>query len=125
MKRELFKLGKFNVIVQWEPPESLGICPSTIACFFALMKKKVVEQTIETHIKVHKRIKVPKTEHAKVENLIEWLGALSLNCTMKSDDYLSSYDAPEPNEEMETLLYVQYIGFISHNNISAILKSIT
>ncbi|KAJ8961225.1 hypothetical protein NQ318_008908 [Aromia moschata] len=86
IKSRLETLGKFTVIVLWEPPAD-DICPSSLAKYFFRQRLSNVD------------FASPENENF---DFVEWLGMLSVGGDLECElpNFLSTFETPSPNKEI-------------------------
>lgn len=128
-KQCLEKLRDFTIIVTWEPPprssnDDADICPSSVAEYFHKLGHNVNLCEINFTQNTCNPIKVPNnSEIVDVDDhalIIEWLGMIALEHQIRHEgapnDYLSTYETPEPNKSGQ-VTYLQWRGFFTQNQI--------
>jgi len=129
-KKSLELLGKFTVILSWQPPDE-DICPSSVAKFFNDLNYKVelCKPEFKTHIVYS--VLAPKISNTSIDkdeivDFIEWLGMISVDEDFSEnvDDYVNSYEVPIPNSEMGQVRCLQWRGFYQSHQINGLLNFI-
>ncbi|KAJ8911501.1 hypothetical protein NQ315_014426 [Exocentrus adspersus] len=131
LKSSLQRLNKFTVILIWEPSKQ-DVCPSSIAKYFSNMGYKVevnIPRFMSNTLYATKVPQVPFKLSMKEDiiDFIEWLGMVSIDGDLESDDvgnYQSSYITPEPNEEVGQVKFLQWKGLFSVKKIKRLLNAL-
>lgn len=122
------KLPKFNILVNWLPPENTDICPSSIAKFFSFFNYSVETCKPELKIKTRFNMKVPnfKINDDSAIILAEWIGICSLDSELFIDDaenYICTYDTPEPYIFMKKVHRIVWSGFFTLKQINRVMEA--
>lgn len=125
MKHSFSKLPKYDFIVNWIPPEHSGICPSSVAQFFAVngctvktcrpQFRKLIGYDLDVPI-----VRVEDIESCSVDlkDLVEWVGAFCLGCSFDGlGGYLSTYETPTPSEKLGQVQFLQWTGYFSKQSV--------
>ncbi|XP_022920567.2 ribonuclease P protein subunit p40-like isoform X2 [Onthophagus taurus] len=120
---------RFNLILNWEPPQE-EICASSIAKYIQDLGYKVKSCFIQENSHFVSP-KVPKIDFngcndEEVFNYCEFLGMVALDADFdgKPNDYINTYEVPEPCENLGPVRYVQWRGFFTSTRILKFLKAL-
>ncbi|RZC41608.1 Ribonuc P 40 domain containing protein [Asbolus verrucosus] len=108
-----------NFIVTWEPPNET-VCPSSVAKYFhdRGYETKLCEIKHTTHTLY--TVKIPSIEEDNHYDIVEWLGIVALEADLINngpDCYLSTYETPEPNQEVGQVKFLQWRGLFTANQV--------
>lgn len=128
--KERLSIIKTTLIIKWQPDEE-NICPSSIAKYFHECGCVVKECSNEFISRTEYSIKIPEFDNIEdaidSEEMIEWLGMLCLGCNLENecpDDYISSYQSPQPNTVVGQTKILQWRGFFSSQEIKNLFDCI-
>lgn len=117
-------MKKVTVIIIWHPNNE-NVCPSSIAKYFSNISYNVHLCEPKTKSLTNYCVKVPlldleNFEQDDCEDFMEWLGMLSIQANMENDneEYISSYETPEPNKELGQVKVTEWRGFYSNKQIA-------
>ncbi|CAG9771973.1 unnamed protein product [Ceutorhynchus assimilis] len=119
-QKSLEALGKFDVILSWQPYDDI-ICPSSVAKYFQNYDIKLCEPTFDSHMVYS--VKGPTLDSVAnqddIIDFVEWLGMVSLDADFSGnmENYVNTYESPEPNVEMGQVRVLTWRGFYSSNQV--------
>lgn len=123
IKAALDSLEKFSLILSWLPPEDT-ICPSSVAKFFNDLNYnvKVCKNNFKTHVLYSINSPIILKEDISENEIIdfaEWLGMVSIDGDFLGsfDNYVNTYEAPEPSIVLSQLRFLQWRGFFLPEHI--------
>jgi len=107
---------QFNWIIKWKPHDS-EICPSSLAAYLDLNKFTVKQCKPKTSLNRLYNLSVPVIEDGEtleMLDLVEWVGAASLNieCPIETC-FSSSMTCPEPRINVGQVAVLSWRGFFS------------
>lgn len=127
-------LSKKSLQISWTPPDS-SICKSSIAKYFVDRQYDV--QLIETQVKIHQEysLKMPLLGEnnfikdvdelfATPHELVEYIGMLSLSCSLEQDDYLNSYNCIGKSMNVGSAKVIQWNGMFDCISIIHLLDEL-
>lgn len=129
LQASLERLGNFNVIVNWEPPNE-EICPSSVAKYFHNLGYKVEQCRPSFAEHTDFSVEMPLVDiknigEDDVHSFVEWLGMYSLQLHSNigcQDDFITTYEIPQPSFICDQLCYLQWTGFYT---VTQVKKFIT
>ncbi|XP_066602370.1 ribonuclease P protein subunit p40-like isoform X3 [Prorops nasuta] len=115
---------RFNVILKWEPKVD-QVCPSSIASWFHEHGYHVSLCCQKFNYRTKYSLTIPTMENGyDNDKFFEWLGVFSIAGEMKTDDqleeYVNTYQCPEPFTKVGQAHYLQWKGFFTRNQIEKI-----
>lgn len=116
-----------NVIINWHPYNE-NVCPSSIAKYFSDNHTiKLCKPRHDTFISYCS--KVPSINFEDIDDddcgdVVEWLGMISLGANLDSDDYLSTYECPEPSLDLGQARVITWKGFYTNVHLSNVLSKL-
>lgn len=125
---QLSKLQNFDLLISWKPP-SENVCPSSVAKYFHDLGYivKLCSPTYRTHTEYS--VKTPQIDLDNFDTndsheLLEWLGMVALQGDLTSgslDNFITTYEAPEPNITLGQVKVVHWKGFYTASQIESFL----
>ncbi|KAF7283443.1 hypothetical protein GWI33_000528 [Rhynchophorus ferrugineus] len=115
------------MILSWEPPEE-SICPSSIAKFFSDLEctVNVCQPQFDTQILFS--VKMPmifqqNIQQGDVEQFVEWLGMVAIDGDFSGsfDNYINTYEAPEPSTEIGQIRFLQWRGMYLSKHLGKLI----
>ncbi|XP_034230863.1 ribonuclease P protein subunit p40-like isoform X2 [Thrips palmi] len=120
-------LQSFTVILSWEPQDE-KICPSSVASYLSerglnieVCKPKFYQRL---NFNVATPLLYPPDKQCSIEEMLEWLGAFSLNAKSSENEFLSSYQGPEETVECGQVAYLNWTGFFTRLQINRLFQSL-
>lgn len=110
---------KTTLLIKWQPVAG-DICPSSIAKYFHNRGFVVKECNSTFTSRTEYSVKVPRIDFDEGEDFVEWLAMLSLGCELESecpDDFINTYQTPEPNTVVGQVKILQWRGFFSSEEV--------
>lgn len=130
LKTRLETLGRFTVIVQWQPCKQ-DVCPSSVAKYFSDIGYKVKVSLPSFTSNTIYSVNVPRVpftgDDGDVVDFVEWLGMVSLDGDLGTDDpgnYRTSFVTPEPNEKYGQVKFLQWRGFFTVTKIKELINDL-
>lgn len=132
-------LPPFTMCITWEPPVST-VCPSSVAKY--LSEKGYTVKLAPTEMKQHQEyslrmpllgqdveaMQLTKADSieffASAHELIEYIGMVSLSCTLDQQEYLNSYVSHGKSVEIGSAKVVQWRGFFTTSIVEKLLTAL-
>lgn len=121
-------LPKMSMRVAWQPPADSAICPSSVAKYFDEKGYRV--RLIQTNRSQHQEysMEMPLLGkdgdklnangfYATPNDIIEYIGMLSLGCNREPSEYLNSYRCHGHSREVGNGTVVQWRGMFTCNTV--------
>lgn len=124
--KERLSIIKATLLIKWQPEDN-KICPSSIAKYFYDSGFIVKECSNEFTSRIEYSVKVPEIDFndpSESEELVEWLGMLTLGCDLdseKTDDFINSYQSPQSNTTVGQVKILQWRGYFSAQEVKRLL----
>lgn len=110
---------RFNVLISWEPPNE-EICPSSVAKYFYDLGYNLEQFEIKHKSHIIYSVGLPTIEDNNHREFVEWLGMVMVEGNLRDggpDNYVSTYEPPEPNEKVGMVKCLQWRGFFTQNQL--------
>lgn len=131
IKSHLEILGKFTVIILWQPAEQ-DVCPSSVAKYFSDIGYKVKVSFPSFTSNTIYSVDVPRVPFTSdtvedVSEFVEWLGMVSLDGNLETNDpgnYQTSFVTPEPCEKFGQVKFLQWRGFFTITKVKELINDL-
>lgn len=114
-------LPKITFQFKWEPPSG-DICSSSVGKFFSDHEVVVCPTEIKIRDELSRRL-ASFSNMESSEEVLEYLGILSLNCTDTSDDFLTSYNYPGDMTRVRNVKVIQSKGFFTPTDLQTVIDN--